>query len=176
MLYLLKSKEKRFLRRKRWTHFPFSFSRQKRKKRKFNFSDGTKFDQRPSLDDFKMGRRCDFTDKWKIFFCHVKNGSFVHPRMVIGSSLDCCVVSSKKKRRGISFVGRKKEIITTIASYNIYTHLLYVRDTPGVRVSLLGRLFLFTSGGERRGGRRWRAKEPKSQPSERSPPQSWSSH
>lgn len=105
-------------------------------------------------------------EKW--FFCSPSDGYWIFPRLL------CSVV--KKKRRGISFVGRKKEIITTIASYNIYTHLLYVRDTPGVRVSLLGRLFLFTSGGERRGGRRWRAKEPKSQPSERSPPQSWSSH
>ena len=82
------------------------------------------------LDDFKMGRRCDFTDKWKKifflpcekwFFCSPSDGYWIFPRLL-------CSVVKKKIRRGISFVGRKKEIITTIASYNIfYTHLLYVR-------------------------------------------------
>ena len=56
------------------------------------------------LDDFKWVAVVTLPTN-EIFFYHVKNGSFVHPRMVIGSSLDC-VVSSKKKRN--IFCGKKE--------------------------------------------------------------------
>lgn len=109
-------------------------------------------------------------EKW--FFCSPSDGYWIFPRLL-------CSVVKKKRRRGISFVGRKKEIITTIASYNIfYTHLLYVRRyTWRACFSARSTFSLYFGWREtRRRGGRWRAKEPKSQPSERSPPQSWSSH